>query len=972
MSKKLFFLVLVLAFCLASSVHAATIIWVSDNKGNDDTDQGWIDLLEAQGYTVNLDFRNQEGRTLDAAKIDALNAADLIIISRDTDSGNYDDGDEPTQWNSIETPIILQIAHIYRSSRWLWMDSTSTSSTTDNLLAVLPDHPIFAGVTLDASNQVSVLAASSNVGDDNVDPTNNYTLIATRSDSGADGVWIAEWETGVEFYPGSGQTAGGMRMYFAAGGAEGSNVDGRYNLTAEGEQLFLNAVRYMLSASKRVKAYKPVPDDGALYEDTWVSLGWSPGDSAVSHDVYMGDNFDDVNDGAEGTFQGNQGSNMLIVGFLGFPYPDGLVPGTTYYWRIDEVNDADPNSPWKGDVWSFWIPPKKAYEPDPPDGAKFVVLDAELSWTAGFGAKLHYVYFGDNFDDVNEGVVGLPHSETTYTPGTLAKDAVYYWRVDEFDGAVTYKGDVWSFSTVPDIPITDPNLFCWWKFDVGSGTTALDWSGHDNHGTIQGDPQWVAGQVGGALQFDGDGDHVVDPDGAGYLNGLNALTVCMWIKSDVINTNKGFINGEDPDGGDNVVTMRYDSDGGSFGGTNVLKMAVTSTPGGEQQLESSSNLQVTEWQHVAMTWSDGDLIRFYVNGVEDMPSGRNDPDNAGTVSGCTKLIIGKGSKDEGATAGWDGLIDDVRIYNKVLTPDDIKEVMRGEPDLAWNPNPANGSTPYIRDATPLNWSPGDFASGHDVYFGIDRDAVADANASDTTGIYRGRQGITFYTPPEGVEWGGGPYYWRIDEYNTDATISEGRIWSFTVADHIVIEDFEDYNDYEPDRIFETWIDGWGTTTNGSTVGYPDPNFDQGEHFVEVDVVHGGSQSMPYFYENNFKYSEATLTLVSARDWTEEGVGVLSLWFYGDASNAAEPMYVALNGSAVVYHSNPDAALIEDWTEWTIDLQEFAAQGVNLANVNTISIGFGDKNNLQPGGSGLVFFDDIRLYRPAPPEPEPAP
>jgi len=95
------------------------------------------------------------------------------------------------------------------------------------------------------------------------------------------------------------------------------------------------------------------------------------------------------------------------------------------------------------------------------------------------------------------------------------------------------------------------------------------------------------------------------------------------------------------------------------------------------------------------------------------------------------------------------------------------------------------------------------------------------------------------------------------------------------------------------------------------------------------------------------------------------VGVLSLWFYGDASNVAERMYVALNGSAVVYHDNPNAAQIDTWTEWRIYLQEFAAQGVNLANVNTITIGFGDKNNLQAGGSGMVFFDDIRLYRPAP-------
>jgi hypothetical protein len=103
--------------------------------------------------------------------------------------------------------------------------------------------------------------------------------------------------------------------------------------------------------------------------------------------------------------------------------------------------------------------------------------------------------------------------------------------------------------------------------------------------------------------------------------------------------------------------------------------------------------------------------------------------------------------------------------------------------------------------------------------------------------------------------------------------------------------------------------------------------------------------------------------------------VLSIWFYGDASNAAEPLYVALNGNAVVTHDNPNAAQIEAWTEWTIDLQLFADQGVNLANVNTIAIGLGNKKNPAAGGSGTMYIDDIRLYRPAPPpepEPEPAP
>jgi len=208
-----------------------------------------------------------------------------------------------------------------------------------------------------------------------------------------------------------------------------------------GELCFVEPIGGLGSASK------PSPPDGTLHEDTWVNLSWRPGDFAVSHDIYIGDNFDDVNDGAEGTFVGNQTGTFIVVGFPGFPIPEGLVPGTTYYWRIDEVNDTEPNSPWNGDVWSFSIPPKTAYFPDPPDGAQSVDVDVQLSWTGGYGAKLHSVYFGDNFDDVNNDTGGIPQGIATYPPGPLKLAKTYYWRVDEFDAIDTYKADVWSFTT---------------------------------------------------------------------------------------------------------------------------------------------------------------------------------------------------------------------------------------------------------------------------------------------------------------------------------------------------------------------------------------------------------------------------------------------------------------------------------------------------------------------------------------------
>jgi len=209
------------------------------------------------------------------------------------------------------------------------------------------------------------------------------------------------------------------------------------------------------------------------------------------------------------------------------------------------------------------------------------------------------------------------------------------------------------------------------------------------------------------------------------------------------------------------------------------------------------------------------------------------------------------------------------------------------------------------------------------------------------------------------------YYWRVDEINTDNPEGPwtGSVWSFWTGDFLVVDDFEAYDDVDPapgepglNRIFDKWIDGFGTTTNGALVGNDLPPY------AEQNVVRGGAQSMIYRYDNNLKTSEATLTLDWPRDWTEQGVTRLSLWHIGDIGNAAERMFVDLNGAAVVYHDNPDVALINGWTEWVIDLTAFA--GLDLTNINTITIGFGTKNSPAAGGTGTMYFDDIRLYRPA--------
>jgi hypothetical protein len=300
-----------------------------------------------------------------------------------------------------------------------------------------------------------------------------------------------------------------------------------------------------------------------------------------------------------------------------------------------------------------------------------------------------------------------------------------------------------------------------------------------------------------------------------------------------------------------------------------------------------------------------------------------------------------------------------------------------EPEGAANagaPHPADGAIDVLRDAT-LSWTPGNSAVTHEVYFGADFNDVNDADITDVTGIYRGSLDLSAasYTPVESpLEWDR-TYYWRVDEVNQADPNSpwKSSVWSFTTTNHVVVDDFESYNDVLAEQegsnlVYATWVDGFDNpATNGSTMGYPEGAS------METEIVHSGDQSVPLTYDNSTAgLSEVTRTLNA--DWTRDGVLTLTLFYKGNLSNDAEPMYVALDGNAVITNDNPNAAKASGWTQWDILLQDFADLGVNLANVNTMSIGLGDKANPAPGGSGYVLIDDIRLYRSLPVERETMP
>ncbi len=223
----------------------------------------------------------------------------------------------------------------------------------------------------------------------------------------------------------------------------------------------LDPSEFLIAASETAR--RPRPTDGARNVPTDVVLNWAPGIAAASHNVYFGNSFDDVNQAADASpeFKGNQPLDANS-----YSPPGDLELGLTYYWRIDEVNDANADSPWKGAVWSFTVG-GKAYNPDPEDGGENVpIMGAVLTWATGLQASSHDVYFSSGFDDVNDADNSLPVGTSaykgnqpidanSYEPGLLDFGATYYWRIDEVSAEKTIRGDVWSFTVADYLLVED-------------------------------------------------------------------------------------------------------------------------------------------------------------------------------------------------------------------------------------------------------------------------------------------------------------------------------------------------------------------------------------------------------------------------------------------------------------------------------------------------------------------------------------
>jgi hypothetical protein len=538
--------------------------------------------------------------------------------------------------------------------------------------------------------------------------------------------------------------------------------------------------------------------------------------------------------------------------------------------------------------------------------------DVVLSWMPGDYADKNDVYFGTSFDDVND---ASPTEDPAgvylgrQDPNTLALDRLelgqtYYWRIDDVNAA-------------PDYTIFKAGV---WSFTVEP--IAYPLAGEHITATAS------------SSNSEGEGPaNTVNGSGLNSDDLHSTETADMWLSSGTA---------ESP------TWTQYEFD-------KVYKLYEMLVWNHNNSLEPLVGFGLKD---VKIEYSVNSTDYTILGTIHEFARAPGTPEYAHNTTIDFGGVAAKYIRLT-ANSNWGGILNqyglsEVRFFFI--------------PVQARKPSPDSGATDVGLHPN-LGWRAGRKAAKHDVYFSDDRQAVIDGTVPVTTVTE------TSYGPLalDLVK----TYYWRVDEVNEAETPTtwQGDIWVFSTQEYLVVDDFEDYDTGE-NQIWYAWKDGLGYGTpstepysagNGSGSAVGDESTGS---YTEETIVHGGNQSMPVLYDNSvLRYSEVEKTLSYPRDWTENGVSTLTIWFRGISDNAAETLYVALNDSAVVEHDNPNAARIDEWNQWNIDLSApggFADQGVNLANVNTIALGLGNRNNPQAGGSGTMYFDDIRLYPSVPP------
>ena len=213
---------------------------------------------------------------------------------------------------------------------------------------------------------------------------------------------------------------------------------------------------------------------------------------------------------------------------------------------------------------------------------------------------------------------------------------------------------------------TQAELLGRWGFDEGSGNVAYDTSGNGRDGTIEGDPQWVVGKIGGALKFDGDDDQITLND---LLTvGSSSNTVAAWVKVPLAGTEGlgatervGIVLGSYPDSPNSNWELHAEGQ---------IRLWWN---GGEIDHRGTTDLRDNIWHHVAWVRDKATSTNYqYIDGQLETSIATLGTDI--TFNTTHKI----GGDNRGNPPNWHGLLDDVRVYNRALSAEEVDAHYREE------------------------------------------------------------------------------------------------------------------------------------------------------------------------------------------------------------------------------------------------------------------------------------------------------
>ena len=596
------------------------------------------------------------------------------------------------------------------------------------------------------------------------------------------------------------------------------------------------------------QAANPSPADSATDVSITADLSWTAGSGSTSSDVYFGTT-------SPGTFQGNQTASTFD--------PGTMANGTTYYWRIDEINAEGTTT---GVVWNFTTivaAPGQASSPSPAHSASNISINADLSWNAGSGATSHDVYFGTSSPGAFQG----NQTAATFDTGTMSNNTTYYWRIDELNAGGTTNGTVWSFTTIVAAPgqasspspadsATGVSTTTDLSWNAGSGATSHDvYFGTSSPGAFQGnqaaatfDPgamsnnttyYWridelnaggtTTGTVWSFTTIVGAPAQATNPSPANTATDVSTTSDLSWTAGSGATSHDVYFGTSSPgsyqgnqtaatfDTGSmaNDTTYYWRIDEVNAGGTtagNVWSFTTIVAPPGQAASPSPANAAGDIDINANLSWTAGSGAASH-----DVYFGTSSPGSYQGNQAATTFDPGTMNND--TTYYW--RIDEVNAGGTTAGTVWSFTTIIAPPAQATGPSPADTATDVDADAD-LSWSAGSGAASHDVYFG-----------TTSPGSFQGNQAAATFDP--GTMANNTTYYWRIDEINAGGTTT-GNVWSFTTVDEEPPPsqyECDDWQTLHPEWIF---CDDFETTDPMVGTGrYFEYNNNSGD-FVVVDGV----------------------------------------------------------------------------------------------------------------------------------------